>query len=173
MSRVERMRVFEDFQHKRIDVLFCTAFIEDVPSIRNVSSIVLEYADKFSLIRLHRLRGLLYESYYGATCYLIASQQSHEEKLEKLKFICQQNNGFLIAEHENEVELPLQWQSEMTSQQRLLVREYANSDTLKKIQKNRWPQLLSTIQGWWPELSLKIQGTRRKKYKKRRFRKRR
>ena len=72
MSRLDRIRVFEDFQHRRIDVLFYTAHIEDVPAVRNVACVVLEFADKNSFMRVHRLRGLLYGSYYDACCYLIS-----------------------------------------------------------------------------------------------------
>ena len=57
MSREDRVRVFEDFQHRRIDVLVATTFIEEAPVVANATVVVVEHADHHELARLHRLRG--------------------------------------------------------------------------------------------------------------------
>ena len=111
MARTDKSRVFEDFQHKRIDVLFCTAYIEDMPSVYNVTSIVLEYAERFLFKRVHRLRSMLREAYYDATCYMITSQDD-ELTHKNLKLVSQQHNGLIIAEHINTVNIPLNWEAE-------------------------------------------------------------
>ena len=58
MSKQERMKVFEEFKHKRIDVLLCTTVIEDTPSVENTTMIIVEKAEPSNAVRLHRLRDI-------------------------------------------------------------------------------------------------------------------
>ena len=171
MSRIDRIRVFEDFQHKRIDVLFCTAHIEDVPAVRNVSCVVLEYADKNSLMRVHRLRGLILGSYYDAICYLMLSPQTSPEKLEEIRQIAHQNNGFALCEQGNVPEIDYRW-VEGEADLRLLARKLVNRLQQSEVLRGRWPLLLHHMEGLWPQ---KMTNTAyvSKKPKHRRIRKKR
>jgi RecG-like helicase len=170
MSRLERMRVFEDFQHKRIDVLFCTAHIEDVPAVRNVACVVLEFADKNSFMRVHRLRGLLYGSYYDACCYLIPSPQTSAEKLDKLRQIAHQTDGFALAEQAPSLPIPYRWlkgESSLRLKARSLIQKINSGD----VQRGRWPLLIHHIEGLWPKETENLEFTSTRKLKKRRGRK--
>ncbi len=69
MTRDERQRVLDDFQHRRIDVLVCTTFIEDTPEVPNANVMLVEYADLHSSERLHRLRGYVAGARWSA-CFL-------------------------------------------------------------------------------------------------------
>jgi RecG-like helicase len=170
MSRLERMRVFEDFQHKRIDVLFCTAHIEDVPAVRNVACVVLEFADKNSFMRVHRLRGLLYGSYYDACCYLIPSPQTSAEKLDELRQIAHQTDGFALAEQAPSLPIPYRWlkgESSLRLKARSLIQKINSGD----VQRGRWPLLIHHIEGLWPKETENLEFTSTRKLKKRRGRK--
>ena len=59
MSKHDRLKVFREFQQRRLDVLVCTTQIEDTPTISNVASVVVEMAEQVNLPRLHRIRGHL------------------------------------------------------------------------------------------------------------------
>ena len=175
MSRLDRIRVFEDFQHRRIDVLFCTAHIEDVPAVRNVACVVLEFADKNSFMRVHRLRGLLYGSYYDACCYLISSSQTSEEKLQELQHLVHQTNGFSLAEQSAVSEIAYRWVEGVNPNLRLQARRHAQQINSTDVSKGRWPLLSNHLSGLWPELTvdLKFEANRRSKSKSRRTRKKR
>ena len=175
MSRLDRIRVFEDFQHRRIDVLFCTAHIEDVPAVRNVACVVLEFADKNSFMRVHRLRGLLYGSYYDACCYLISSSQTSEEKQQELQQLAHQTNGFSLAEQSTSSEIPYRWVEGANSGLRLQARKYAQQINKVDVSKGRWPLLSNHLNGLWPDLTenIQLEVSRRPKNKSRRSRKKR
>lgn len=164
MSRLDRIRVFEDFQHRRIDVLFCTAHIEDVPAVRNVACVVLEFADKSSFMRVHRLRGLLYGSYYDACCYLISSSQTSEEKQKELQQLAHQTNGFSLVEQSKEPEVQYRWLTG-ESKLRLQARKCAGQINNMEVQRGRWPLLNHHLKGLWPELSSQINFSEQKKSK--------
>lgn len=175
MSRLDRIRVFEDFQHRRIDVLFCTAHIEDVPAVRNVACVVLEFADKNSFMRVHRLRGLLYGSYYDACCYLISSSQTSEEKQLELQQLAHQTNGFSLAEQSTESQIPYRWVDGASSDLRLRARRFAQKINKGEVSKGRWPLLSNHLHGLWPSLTegIQLDISRRPKNKSRRTRKKR
>lgn len=59
MSRDERLRAYEDFEHRRLDVLVATTPIECAPTPAGVVGLVLEQAERFDAVRLERLRGYL------------------------------------------------------------------------------------------------------------------
>lgn len=73
MSREERARVFDDFQHHRVDVLLCTTMIEDGPPVPTCTLVVVEHADAYDLIRLHRLRGHVATGKRPGQCLLVLS----------------------------------------------------------------------------------------------------
>lgn len=164
MSRLDRIRVFEDFQHRRIDVLFCTAHIEDVPAVRNVSCVVLEFADKSSFMRVHRLRGLLYGSYYDACCYLISSSQTSEEKQKELQKLAHQTNGFSLVEQSKAPEVVYRW-VEGEPKLRLQARTLALKINNIEVKRGRWPLLNHHLTGLWPKLAGEINFSEQKRVK--------
>ncbi|MCB9778364.1 MAG: hypothetical protein H6742_07360 [Alphaproteobacteria bacterium] len=94
MSRDERFRVFDDFRHRRIDVLVSTTFIEDAPAVANATAMVVEHADKDSLIRLHRLRGHLQHG----TCAFVLGDGAGEEGRRLVDLACEEADGYRLAE---------------------------------------------------------------------------
>ena len=140
--------------------------------MRNVACVVLEFADKNSFMRVHRLRGLLYGSYYKACCYLIPSPQTSSEKLEELQQIAHQTNGFALAEQTPSLPIEYRWlngESELRLKARSLIQKINAGD----VQRGRWPLLIHHIEGLWPKESENLEFTTVRKPKKRRGRKKR
>jgi len=98
MSREERGRVFEDFQHRRIDVLVCTTYIEDSPAVTNATAMVVEYADLHDLVRLHRLRSHVSGGYKAGVCSFVTSDNPGDNQAERLDQLVRERDGFRLAE---------------------------------------------------------------------------
>jgi len=98
MSREERSRVYDDFQHRRIDVLVCTTFIEDAPPVPNAAAIVVEYADLHDLVRLHRLRVHVGYGNTSGLCCLVLSDAPAEGVREQVELVAGETDGFRLAE---------------------------------------------------------------------------
>lgn len=79
MTREERARVFDDLQHRRVDVLVSTTPIEDGPPVPTCSVVVVEQADHFDLARLHRLRGYASFGRRSGQCLLVLSDAPSPE----------------------------------------------------------------------------------------------
>jgi ATP-dependent DNA helicase RecG len=100
MSREERRRVFDDFKHRRFDVLLTTTLIEDSPAIPNATAMVLEQADRYDLLRLHRLRAHVSRGIRTGQVLCVHSDQPAAEGLERVELISREEDGFRIAEHD-------------------------------------------------------------------------
>ena len=98
MSRDERQRVFDDFQHRRVDVLVCTTFIEDAPEVPNACTMMVEYADLHSIERLHRLRGHVNGAREGGRCYFIKSDEPNETMAANIGQLLSERDGVRLAE---------------------------------------------------------------------------
>ena len=102
MSREERYRVFEDFLHRRLDVLVSTTAIEDAPEATNAAAIMIENADRFDLVRLHRLRGHVGGGSTPGYCAFVLSDKPEEEGHRLVELLSQEEDGFSIAEWDRE-----------------------------------------------------------------------
>jgi len=98
MSRDDRLRVFEDFQARRLDVLVATTHVEEAPLVANASAVVVEHADHHDLSRLHRLRGHVGRGSEPGQCFLVMAENPSAEAQERLEKLCGERDGFRIAE---------------------------------------------------------------------------
>jgi ATP-dependent DNA helicase RecG len=98
MSRDDRLRVFEDFQARRLDVLVATTHVEEAPLVSNASVVVVEHADHHDLSRLHRLRGHVGRGVEPGLCLLVMSENPSAEAQDRLEKLCGERDGFRIAE---------------------------------------------------------------------------
>jgi len=98
MSRDDRLRVFEDFQHRRIDVLVATTFIEEAPLVANATVVVIEHADHHKLARLHRLRGHVGQGSESGQCLMVMSENPSADAEGRLTVLSGERDGFKIAE---------------------------------------------------------------------------
>ena len=98
MSRDERFRVHDDFAHRRVDVLVCTSPIEDAPFVPNATTMVVEYADRYDLTRLHRLRGHVGQGTRPGKAIFVLTEGADEEGVRRLELVLAEHDGFRIAE---------------------------------------------------------------------------
>ena len=98
MAREERARVFDDFVHRRVDVLVCTTYIEDAPDVANASVLLVEHADRHDLIRLHRLRGHVARQRHPGRCLLVVSDSPSAAAAARVERVVGEVDGFRIAE---------------------------------------------------------------------------
>ena len=100
MSREEQFRVFSDFQHRRIDVLVATTLIEDLPEVANATVMHVEHADRYDLVRLHRLRGHVARGRESGLCNFVLSEQPDEAGLRLVELLSREQDGFAVAEQD-------------------------------------------------------------------------
>lgn len=97
-TREERFRAWDDFAHRRLDVLICTTFVEHGPPVPNASAIVVEHADTIDLVRLHRLRALLVSSWKSPRFLLVLGGEPSAEGREAVELLAREPDGLVIAD---------------------------------------------------------------------------
>lgn len=81
------------------DILVATTVIEVGVDVPNATLMVIEDADRFGLSQLHQLRGRVGRG--SAKSYCILTTHNHSpQTLERLKALCQTNDGFRIAQED-------------------------------------------------------------------------
>jgi ATP-dependent DNA helicase RecG len=98
MSREERHRTHEDFLHRRLDVLLTTTIIEDGPAVPNATAMVVLEADRFDLVRLHRLRAHVARGVRPGRCSFVLSEQPDPEGVRRVELMVREHDAFRIAE---------------------------------------------------------------------------
>lgn len=161
MSREERFRVFDDFAHRRVDLLVSTTFIEDAPAVDNATVMVVEHADKHSLVRLYRLRGHLRHG----TCAFVLGDQPADAGRKVVELAAQEHDGFHLAEldlqfrgadellGERAVEAPQFAWADPPEDRALLLRARAEAFELARQdpELRRWKGLSRAVQVRWGE----------------------
>lgn len=97
MKNNEKQQVMEEFAKGHIDVLVSTTVIEVGINVPNASLMIIENADRFGLSALHQLRGRVGRGSEKSYCVLVSDAKSKVAK-ERLKIMCQTNDGFVISE---------------------------------------------------------------------------
>ena len=98
LSREERFRAYDDFQHRRSDVLLATTVLEDGPIVPNASIMIVERADTYELVRLHRLRNHVHNGWRRGHCFLVESEEPRPEARRTLELVAKEKDGFRIAD---------------------------------------------------------------------------
>ncbi len=173
MKKSERIKVFEEFQNKRIDVLLCTTIIEDTPPVGNTTMIIAEKAEVSEVMRLHRLRGHLTNSHYPAFCTYVVSDDASEEAVSLVEQVCDEPDGVELVEWLSRVQgdsqgLELQWAKADDWQVRSQARDLAHTLSLKDLRQCRWPLLNNAVRNWWSDFDV----PEHKKVSKSKYRKR-
>ncbi|MFZ5481848.1 MAG: helicase-related protein, partial [Myxococcota bacterium] len=98
MSREERHRAYDDFQHRRTDVLLATTYVEHGPAVPQASVMIVEQAQQYDLVRLHRLRGHVAYGWKRGKCLLVVGDDPRPEARRAIDLLLQETDGFRIAE---------------------------------------------------------------------------
>lgn len=192
MSREERARVFDDFQHRRFDVLVTTTLIEDGPAVPNCTLVVLEHAEHFDLIRLHRLRGHVGHGPRQGHCLLVLSDAPSPDGLQRLARVSGDSirleltdedlgvpGGPKVSAAAAAMEPPVLAWAELPRDRDLLLEARTEAlgllredsglrahPALRKLIQERWPELVGEPER--PVSQESARGKRRKRRKRRR-----
>ena len=96
----EKEQVLRSFAAGEIDVLVATTVVEVGVNVPAASVMVIENAERFGLSQLHQLRGRVGRGSDAGWCFLMA------EKNERLKTLCETNDGFAVAQKDLELRGP-------------------------------------------------------------------
>ena len=98
LSKTDKDKIMDDFKNGKIDVLISTTVIEVGIDVKNATMMIIYDAERFGLATLHQLRGRVGRNEYDCTCILIGN-----ESCERLKVLCESNDGFYITEKDYEM----------------------------------------------------------------------
>ncbi|MBQ6950534.1 MAG: ATP-dependent DNA helicase RecG [Clostridia bacterium] len=96
----EKAETLRKFAAGEIDVLVATTVIEVGVNVPSATVMVIENADRFGLSQLHQLRGRVGRRAQESWCFLMAHPN------ERLKTLCETNDGFVIAKKDLEMRGP-------------------------------------------------------------------
>ncbi|MDD3244045.1 MAG: ATP-dependent DNA helicase RecG [Eubacteriales bacterium] len=105
LSAQEKEAQLEAFRRGETQVIVSTTVIEVGVNVPNASVMVIENADRFGLAQLHQLRGRVGRGGQEAWCFLLTGGTS-QELGQRLRIMCQTNDGFRIAQADLEVRGP-------------------------------------------------------------------
>ncbi len=87
-------------------IMVSTTVIEVGVNVPNASVMVIESAQKFGLQQLHQLRGRVGRGSEKSYCILSTKVKLSAEAKERIKIMCETNDGFKIAEKDLEIRGP-------------------------------------------------------------------
>ncbi len=102
MRPKDKDSIMERFKKKEIDILISTTVIEVGVDVPNANIMVIENAERFGLAALHQLRGRVGRGEYKSYCILKFEGKGENVK-ERMKIMCETNDGFVISEKDLEL----------------------------------------------------------------------
>ena len=94
------------FKQNDTQIMVATTVIEVGVDVPNATVMVIESAERFGLSQLHQLRGRVGRGSKQSFCILLTKKNLTREGRERLKIMCDTNDGFLIAEKDLELRGP-------------------------------------------------------------------
>ena len=105
MKTAEKDEVMARFAAGEIDVLVSTTVIEVGVNVPEATLMVVENAERFGLSQLHQLRGRVGRGKDKSWCILMSDSKGQVAK-ERLKTMCETNDGYKIAQKDLEIRGP-------------------------------------------------------------------
>lgn len=97
--------IMRDFAAGNIDILVSTTVIEVGVNVPRATFMIVENAEFFGLSALHQLRGRVGRGEKKSYCVLVSDSKSEKAK-ERLRILCENSDGFRIAEKDLEMRGP-------------------------------------------------------------------
>ncbi len=97
-SLEEQRRVFDDFNHRRLDVLVTTLALEDGPALPGLVATVVEQADHVEQWRLHRVIGFLSTSLLPSVAMLVVGEHASSDAEARIQRVLDAKNGYSLTE---------------------------------------------------------------------------
>jgi ATP-dependent DNA helicase RecG len=88
------------------NIMVSTTVIEVGVNVPNATVMVIESAEKFGLPQLHQLRGRVGRGAEKSYCVLLTGRKLSNDARQRLKIMCETNDGFKIAEKDLEIRGP-------------------------------------------------------------------
>lgn len=105
MKATEKQQIMQAYAAGDLDILVSTTVIEVGINVPNASVMIIQDAQRFGLSQLHQLRGRVGRGEYQSYCMLIYEGKGQTTK-ERMKILCQSNDGFEISEKDLELRGP-------------------------------------------------------------------
>lgn len=99
MKPKEKNEIMTAFASGEVNILVATTVVEVGVDVPNATLMIVENADRFGLSQLHQLRGRVGRGKEKSYCVLFNSSGSDSAR-ERLKAMCDTNDGFKIAEED-------------------------------------------------------------------------
>ena len=99
MKPKEKNEIMTAFASGEVNILVATTVVEVGVDVPNATLMIVENADRFGLSQLHQLRGRVGRGKEKSYCVLFNSSESDSAR-ERLKAMCDTNDGFRIAEED-------------------------------------------------------------------------
>jgi ATP-dependent DNA helicase RecG len=96
----------QKFVNGDTNIMVSTTVIEVGVNVPNASIMVIESAERFGLPQLHQLRGRVGRGSEKSFCILLTGRKLSAEARQRLKIMCDTNDGFKIAEKDLEIRGP-------------------------------------------------------------------
>ena len=98
MKAADKESEMQRFVRYETQIMVATTVIEVGVNVPNASVMVIENTERFGLSQLHQLRGRVGRGAEQSFCVLISSYKLSADGRERIKIMCQTNDGFEIAE---------------------------------------------------------------------------
>lgn len=105
MKSAEKEDVMARFASGEIEALVSTTVVEVGVDVPNATVMVIENAERFGLSQLHQLRGRVGRGEHQSYCIMLCGT-SGEAVTERMKIMCETNDGFKISEKDLEIRGP-------------------------------------------------------------------
>ena len=102
MKTKDKDEIMQRFKEGKIDILLSTTVIEVGVDVPNANIMVIEDAQRFGLAQLHQLRGRVGRGEYKSYC-ILRYEGNGKEIRERMKVMCDTNDGFAISEKDLEL----------------------------------------------------------------------
>ncbi len=86
------------FLRKETQIMIATTVIEVGVNVPNASVMIIENAERFGLSQLHQLRGRVGRGADQSYCILMTGAKIGNEARQRIRTMCETNDGFVIAE---------------------------------------------------------------------------
>lgn len=100
LSNAEKTCVMAAFKEGKMQLLVATTVIEVGVDVPNASLMVIDHAERMGLAQLHQLRGRIGRGAKESLCILLFQRPLTELARARLKIIYENNDGFVIAQHD-------------------------------------------------------------------------
>lgn len=104
LKAADRQDIMSRFVAGDIDILVSTTVIEVGVDVPNSTVMIIENAERFGLSQLHQLRGRIGRGSHSSYCIMFCDGKGVCE--ERMKIMCETNDGFKISEKDLELRGP-------------------------------------------------------------------